>query len=276
MKSLQLTIDGLNSDGGADVTLRKHLEAVGIREWEDITRSRLYDLKDHLAETLAPNSQKTVMANFKSIIKRVLDEVPIPADYDKILAVKGNKPLKTYLSEMDLKKLEATQARTYNQEFVKNVFLICSYTGLRVGDATNLTSENVVGDSLHYVAQKTHKPGAIPLKPCVAERIKWLSEHQDAKCSRTYYNRAIKRLCKRAGLTDDVVVLKGGKERRGPKWMFVSSHTARISTATCLDRRGVAIGDICQLLQHSSVTTTERYIVRDHIELSEEAMKFFE
>ena len=171
---------------------------------------------------------------------------------------------------------KASQARTYNQEFVKNVFLICSYTGLRVGDATNLTSENVVGDSLHYVAQKTHKPGAIPLKPCVAERIKWLSEHQDAKCSRTYYNRAIKRLCKKAGLTDDVVVLKGGKERRGPKWMFVSSHTARISTATCLDRRGVAIGDICQLLQHSSVTTTERYIVRDHIELSEEAMKFFE
>ena len=72
-----------------------------------------------------------------------------------------------------------------------------------------------------------------------------------------------------------VLVFKAGKEMRGPKWKFISSHSARISTATCLDRRGVQIGDICQLLQHSSVTTTERYIVRDRIQLSDEAMKFF-
>jgi len=275
MKSLQKTIDGLNNDGGAGVTLRKHLSAVGIYEWEDITRSSLYDLKDHLAETLAPNSQKTVMANFKSILHRVIEEIDIPSDYEKILAAKGNKPLKTYLTEEDLARLDATPTHTNRQEFIKNVFLICAYTGLRVGDALNLSAENVVGNSLHYIAQKTHKPGAIPLKSGVSERIKWICDHPEARCTRTYYNRAIKRLCKKAGLTEDVLVLKGGKEKRGPKWMFVSSHTARISTATCLDRRGVAIGDICQLLQHSSVTTTERYIVRDHIELSEEAMKFF-
>ena len=83
-------------------------------------------------------------------------------------------------------------------------------------------------------------------------------------------------MCKSAGITEEVMVFKAGKELKGPKWKFITSHTARISTASCLNKRGVQIGDICQLLQHSSIQMTERYIIRDRIELSDEAMKFFE
>ena len=82
-------------------------------------------------------------------------------------------------------------------------------------------------------------------------------------------------MCKDAGITDEVVVFKAGKELKGPKWQFISSHSARISTASCLNKRGVPIGDICKLLQHSGVSMTERYVVRDHIQLSNSAMKFF-
>lgn len=275
MKTLQEIIKGMYNDAGVGQSIHKHLSAVGINEWEDITRGSLYDLRDYLATVLAPSSQKTVMAHIKCIFNRYKDEHKLPDDYDKILNNKVTKPLKTYLTEEDLAKLEKFEPKTKKTEWIKNVFLICAYTGLRVSDALKLTAENIVGENLHYVAQKTKKSGAIPLKPGIAERIIWMNEHPQYSVSITFYNRAIKLLCKRAGIDDDVLVFKAGKEMRGPKWKFISSHSARISTATCLDRRGVQIGDICQLLQHSSVTTTERYIVRDRIQLSDEAMKFF-
>ena len=273
MRTLNETIDRMSE--GVGQTLRKHLSAVGINEWDELTRSALYELKDHLSESLAPNSQKTIMANLKSIMNRVKDEVDFPVDYAKILTVKATKPMKIYLSEEDLAKLEHVSVHTKRQEFVKNVFLICAYTGLRVGDAMNLTTQNIVGGSLHYIAQKTKKVGAIPLKSGLAERIAWVEANKEYRVTLMGYNRSIRKMCKDAGINEEVMVFKAGKEQKGPKWQFVSSHTARISTASCLNKRGVGIGDICTLLQHSGTSMTERYIIRDHVELSPTAMKFF-
>ena len=275
MRTLEQTIDRLNTNEGVKQTIRKHLYASDIHEWEDFTRSAMYDLQAHIARTLAPNSQKTVMAHIKCLLKRAIDEVELPNDYDRILVARGAKPLKTYLTEEDLEKFAAVRTTTLQREYVKNMFLICAYTGLRVSDARSLTMENIVGENLHYVAKKTNKIGAIPLKHGLKERIEWIVAHPEAVISPTGYNKALRRLCRQAGIDEEVLVFKGGKELRGPKWKFVSSHTARISTATCLSKRGVQIGDICQLLQHSSVQMTERYIIRDRVELSEAAMKFF-
>lgn len=276
MKTLQETINRIKNNGGQADSLRKHLNSVYIIEWDDITRDKLYDFKDHVGRVLAPNSQKTIMAVFKNVIKRAPESVKVPSDYNEILNAKGNKPLKTFLTEEDLKKVAAVKVHTGKQEYVRNVFLICAYTGLRVSDALKLTLENVVEKNLHFVAKKTKKTGAIPLKTGLEERIRWIVENKDCACSMTYYNRIIKIICRNAGVNEDVLVFKAGKELRGPKWKFVSSHTARISLATDLSRRGVRTEDICQLLQHSSIQTTERYIIKDRIELSDEAMKFFE
>ena len=276
MLSLEATLNLMNNSGGAASSLRKHLKAVGIAEWTDITRSTLYALKDHLShDGLATGTQKTIMANLKSIMGRVRDEVNFPSDYAKILSVKATQNLKTFLTEEDLQKLSDLKVPVKTQQFVQNVFLICAYTGLRYSDAIKLTPENIVGNNLHYVAKKTKKVGAIPLKSGLEDRIKWLYENQDAKVSRCSYNRTTRKLCKRAGIDEDVLVFKHDTEMRGPKWKFITSHSARVSTATCLSRRGVQISDIQQLLQHSSVAITEKYIVKDRIQLSSEAMEFF-
>lgn len=274
MRTLQETIDRMEKGAGA--SLRKHLNAVCIHKWQDITHSSLYELRDELDESgLAPGTQKTVLANLKSIMNRVKFDIELPADFDKILTVKATRPMKIFLTESDLAKLEEAPVHTNRQIFVKNVFLICAYTGLRVGDAMNLTTENIVDGNLHYIAQKTKKANAIPLKRGLEERIAWVASHQEYRVTLVSYNKAVRKMCKDAGISEEVVVFKAGKELRGPKWQFVSSHTARISTASCLNRRGVPIGDICKLLQHSGTQMTERYIVRDRVELSPTAMKFF-
>ena len=265
----------MENTGGAGQSLRKHFAAVGINEWGDITRSSLYEFHDEVTDNLAPSTARTVCAYAKSLLNRYCDEVELPRDWAKILTVKSSKPMKTYLTEEELRRIAKTNVHTEKQMLVKNLFLICAYTGLRVGDAMNLTIENVVDGNLHYVAQKTKKAGAIPLKSGLDERIKWVSEHRGLSITRKSYNEAVRKICKDAGINEDVVVLKGGKEKKGPKWQFISSHTPRISTATCLSKRGVPVGDIMKLLQHSGTAMTERYIVRDRVELSPRAMAFF-
>ena len=265
----------MENKGGAGASLRKHLSAVGIERWDDITRASLYEFRDELLKSVAPSTAKTIMAYAKGLISRYQDEVPMPTGWKSILQSKGAKPMKTYLTEADLKKLSGVKVRTDKQMLVKHLFLICAYTGLRVSDAMHLSPENIVNGNLHYVAQKTKKAGAIPLKAGLEARIRWIAEHPGLTISVKSYNQAVRKMCKDAGIDEEVVVLKAGKEMKGPKWQFISSHTARISTASCLNQRGVPIGDICKLLQHSGTAMTERYIVRDRVELTPKAMAFF-
>lgn len=255
--------------------LRKHLAAVGINTWADITRTALYELRDELLDSVAASSARQTLSNLRAILNRVRDDIELPDDYAKILSVKAPSTMKTYLTEDELALLENAPVHTDKQRFVKNVFIICAYTGLRVSDAMRLTPENIVDGNLHFVAKKTKKGGAIPLKTGLDKRIEWISQHPDKSVTLMSYNRAIRKMCKDAGINTEVVVYKGGKEKRGPKWKFITSHTARVSTASCLNRRGVPIGDISKLLQHSGIQMTERYVVRDHIQLSQNAMRFF-
>lgn len=275
MRTLQEAIVKMENKGGAGASLRKHFTAVGINGWDDINRTTLYDLVDHLHESVAPSTARTILAYAKSLFNRYCDDVELPHGWERILQVKGTKPMKTYLTESELEKFAAAHVHTHKQEFVKNIFLICAYTGLRVSDAMCLTTDNIVDGNLHYVAQKTKKAGAIPLKDGLADRIAWISDHRGITITMKSYNEAVRKMAKDAGIDSTVVVQKAGKEMRGPKWKFISSHSARISTATCLSKRGVPIGDICKLLQHSGTAMTERYIIRDRVELSQRALAFF-
>ena len=89
------------------------------------------------------------------------------------------------------------------------------------------------------------------------------------------YNKAIRRLCKRAGLTERVKVFKAGEHDKGEKWEFVSSHTARISFASNLANLGVPLIDISRMLGHTSVVTTQRYIINTKPELDARALRYF-
>lgn len=266
----------MDNKGGAADSLRKWLGAAGIQDWGDITRTSLYEFHDNTCAALAPSSARTVFARAKSLLNRYSEETELPKGWEKILTAKNVKPMKIYLDESELQRIELGKGvHTERQRFVLNVFLVCAYTGLRVSDAMALTPENIVDGNLHYVAGKTKKAGAMPLKAGLEERIAWIAGHRDQTVTLKSYNEAVRRICRDAGICQEVVVLKAGREQRGPKWKFVSSHTARVSTASCLNKRGVSVGDICKILQHSGTQMTERYIVRDRVELSGRALAFF-
>ena len=109
----------------------------------------------------------------------------------------------------------------------------------------------------------------------VAERIERVQANESELPLMTY-NRIIRRLCERAGITERVKVFKAGEHQKGQKWEYVSSHTARISFATNLANLGVPILDVSKCMGHTSTQMTERYVVKTKAELDTRALKYFQ
>jgi site-specific recombinase XerD len=89
------------------------------------------------------------------------------------------------------------------------------------------------------------------------------------------YNRIIRRLCERAGITERVKVFKAGEHKKGQKWEYCSSHTARISFATNLANLGVPLLEVSKMMGHTTIQQTERYVVKTKAELDVKALKYF-
>lgn len=261
--------------GRQAASIVKHMKNCGIRGWEDLTRAGMYRLRDEFRQTCAPASARTYMATVKGFLARYEDERGISPEYRDILRNKADKPVKTWLDKEELSMLEGVEPLTETERLVKTRFLIGAYTGMRISDAMQVSETNERDGMLSYVAQKT---GAEATVPC-PEKVRALiadAQANDRDISLMAYNRTLRGLCKRAGICRAVKTHRGGETREGPKWMFVSSHTARISFATNLANLGVPLIKLAGMMGHSSTQMTERYIAGKTVSLSSKAMTYFE
>lgn len=85
--------------------ISKHMKAVGIEDWGDITRSNLYELRDEVEKELAPNSRRNFGAVLASFLRRYRDEVTLPDGWEDIIRFRGNKPVHAYLTKEELLSL---------------------------------------------------------------------------------------------------------------------------------------------------------------------------
>lgn len=274
MKTLYESIDRAASNKGQAASVKKHLAAVGINDWDDMTKSNLYELRDHLNESVAPNTAKTIMASLKSILHRYEEEVELPKGWEGIVTARGEKPQKTYLTQKEIASFADVQTRNDIERYVKACFLVSCWTGMRVSDARKITEENIKDGTLSYVSEKTGILSVIPAKPGLWELIQVVKERKEEMYLATY-NDAVRRLARRAGINEPVKIHKAGCTETMPKWKALSSHSGRVSIATCLADAGVSLIDTCRVLGHTSTSMTERYVVKTKPELSAKAMKFF-
>lgn len=260
--------------GGQTQALLRHLNDSGIKDWAGLTKSNLSDFRDHLISSVATSSSRTYLAVLKGILARYEEDIDIPCKtYRDVLKMKNEKCVKTFLNPNELKALEETQPNGQTELMVKCQFLIGAYTGMRISDIKGVTPENIENGYIRYVSQKTSIEALIPCSERVARLITITASYKQ-DISLCGYNKAIRRLCKRAGITDKVKVFKAGKTIIGEKWEFVSSHTARISFATNLAACNVPILSISKLCGHTSVTTTQHYIVDQAVKLNDLAMEY--
>jgi len=275
MRTLQEAIEKMENKGGAGASLRKHLSAVGINEWCDVTRAALYDFRDHLEDAVSPGTAKTVCAYAKSLFHRYEDEVKLPAAWESVLQVKGDTTRGTYLTPDELKLLEAVETKSATERIVLTEALVEAFTGARISDVMTFTAENFKDGYLTYTSQKTKVTATVPVSEKTQGWIRYAQEHRADEPTLMSRNRIIRRLCQRAGIDTPVKTRRGGMERVTPKWEAVSSHSFRKSCATNMVEAGASINDAKICLGHTSCQMTERYIVSSRPNLSAKAMRYF-
>ncbi len=273
MKTLEQTIAKM--ERGAAQSLRKHLAAVGINDWTDITRSSLYDLKDHLGETVAASTAKQVLSNLRAVMNRVKDEADFPADFAKILAVKGDICRATYLTPEELRKFETVEVKGAKARLVQVEFLIEAFTGARISDVREFTAENFAGGYLTYTSKKTKVTATVPVSEKTRGWILYAQEHRDEEPTLMSRNRIIRRIAKEAGICSPVKTRRGGVEKVTPKWEAISSHTARRSMISNLVEAGASLTEAKICAGHTSEQMTSRYCCVSKPNLSVKAMRYF-
>lgn len=249
-------------------------EAANLCEatWENITKVRLQAFIDYMGERLSPNSVNQYAKKLKAVLNLYSDEVTLPRGFAKVLTPKTCASTAVYLTEGEIQKLIDYTPHNIREEYVRDLFVICAFGGMRHSDALNLNESNFVGDSLQYVSVKTKIHTVVPLKPIVRE---YILNRPRIEIDDTTYNNIIRRICEKCGINDRVKIFKAGKELEGEKYEYVSSHTARRSFASNLYLRGVDLYTISKMLGHTSVKTTEGYIQADIRTNSKELMSYF-
>ena len=259
---------------GAAPALTRYLNECRLNDWEDLTRANLNDFRDLVTERVAQSTARTYFAVFKAILKRYEDDADFCKDYANILKAKNEKPVKTFLTMKELERLERVEVKTEYERIVLDEFLIGAYTGMRISDAKEISEENMANGYISYVSIKTGVHAVVPMKAGIAERIRRVQANE-CDVNLMTYNRVLRGLCKRAGITERVKVFKAGEHKKGEKWQYVSSHSGRISFASNLANLGVPLIDISRMLGHQNIQTTMRYIVNTKPEIDPRALKFF-
>lgn len=170
-----------------------------------------------------------------------------------------------YLTEKELDNLYNLELNE-GESCVRDSFIVSSYTGLRYSDIARLQQKHLDFDNklLTIVTQKTNTLVVIPMHPKVEAIFRKYGNQPPAVQSNQSTNRILKKLCRKAGITNFVSVVEtsGGikHEITHEKCDMVTSHTARRSFATNAYRAGIPSLSIMQITGHSTETCFMKYI----------------
>ena len=254
--------------------LRFMREAIGVDEvsWQDLTTLNLAKVREFIAEKVAGNSAVTYLAIIKAFLSRYSDENIIPCKNPaKELKAKRVPSEQVVLNADEIALIENYKPKSEKEKWVKAQFLCEYYCLARSSDIQQLTPENIQGDFITYVSQKTKIATTVPLHKNFIKYFKQRGKTLD----RASFNRIIKRICKNCGIDDEVKLFYHGRMQMRKKYELIGSHTARRSGATELARRGVPISTISKMMSHTNEIITSRYIFANTRNPGEEAMAFF-
>lgn len=237
---------------------------------DDVTIEFLEKLKEYCLERVSPNSARVYLGYFKRAFYKAskLGFEFKSVDYDDVLRylfVREEASEHIFVSASELKMLEQYEPISDVERFVRAVFLLCSYTGIRASDYPLITEANFRGNELQYTANKNKVSATMPLHPLVPSLIEELREfNHPPQIATSMIGQYIKTIFKKIGLNEVVTLYQRGKHRTSEKWRFISSHTARRSYCTNLYLDGYSVQQIQRMVGHSNSAQTESYIVSSY------------
>ena len=232
-------------------------------------------------KTHAPLSKHTVSNHIKRI-KTVVDALeshyPKAPDLRKKLALGETKKVrKPVLTREQIQSIRDHDFSSHTLNRTRDWFVIQCWTGLRVSDLLELSSDMIMETSpgeweIHHVQNKTNHLVEIPVHPdaaAVLTRLKGLPR----KMNKAHYAREIKKLCRIIGLDQNMegYLPKPVKGPNGetymrsvlgtyPMWRLISTHTARRTAATNYLLDGAREVDVMSLTGHRTARQLYEYL----------------
>ncbi len=255
-------------------------------QWEDITEDNLRDFRMELDDCYAPNSVKTICAELAALIREHGQNKAISIDFmglSRIMRVKKVPTVATYLTMREIEKISNYHPRTVYRRMVKRIFMIECLTGARFCDCMRMSPENIIERDgvpfLRYIAQKTNTEVVVPVHKLLPQYLVKGSPMENDNPSLAMFNKTLREMCHFCGINSEVKVYHGGKELKGRKYHFISTHTGRRSFATNLAVKGVPMEQIAIMMGHMSgnvpnIEITRRYIC-EKLEIDKKVLAFF-
>jgi len=182
-----------------------------------------------------------------------------------------------YLTSSEIENVFSLKLKAKELRVIRDLFVIGCLTGMRYSDYSKLDSSNIVRNTIVRKTRKTGESVVIPIHHIVKEIITKNKGFPIYRNTQQNFNKVLKNICNRAGITDEVLIERtiGYKvvRKRVKRYILISSHTARRSFATNAYLAGIPPARIMLLTGHKSEQSFFRYI---RINKQENAKTLFE
>lgn len=199
------------------------------------------------------NNPNTINSNLKRIITYLRyarkDGIRFPLNFEDVNLLSWH-PDTVFLEQEELMKL----VDYFNSRFIPEThwntlqyFLFSCSTGLRYGDVATITRDNIEGDVLHLVPEKTDQVNKIAKIPLSDNAKRCMNKSGNELFKKVYSNQKTNKYLK------EVAKVCGIRKK-------LTSHVARHTFATAFLDSGNSIEVLNKLLLHASLDTTRRYV----------------
>lgn len=252
--------------------LKEYFDENAILDFDGIT---LEFHKKYLEHLRTKNFSNNYIGNQIKLIKAVMNSALDSGLHNNLDFKKRSfhKPTEIvyaiYLSVKELKNIEKLDLSDNPKlENARDLFLIGSYTGLRVSDFNKLSKDNIVtkhGTTFFEIkTQKTGKVVGIPIHPVVQKILDKRNGELPKRMPEQHINVALKTIGEKAKINEKVTIEKtlGGKKNITSyhKYDLITNHTARRSFCTNAYLANMPVFDIMAISGHTNEKTFYSYI----------------
>lgn len=178
--------------------------------------------------------------------------------------IRNEESFAVSLNQDEILKINALKNLSREAKVVRDIFITGCVTGLRFSDYSRLLCENIEGNLIRINTTKTKVEVKIPLHWMINEVLERNNGEFPKIKSQQAFNKMLKRICKKAGITDVILIERtvAGKlmKKKYRKYELIASHTARRSFATNLYLEGIPAAKIMLITGHKTEMSFFRYI----------------
>lgn len=250
-------------------------------DWNDIDSAYYFRLIRAMNDaSYSKNYQGSVIARIKTVMSEGQRLKYHNNSEYRDFKKPSNEVDAVYLTEEELNAIWGLDISDSLEKKARDMLILGCYTGARWEDYSRFSNDNIEGKSFKYIQRKTGARVTLPLSKRVKDVLKRNGGHAP-EISDVVFNRTVKVVCMRAGVTAPVQVResKGDnyEHKTVPKYKLVSSHTCRRTMCTLLDKSGVSHKEIMIVSGHKSLAAFERYLrqTSQDVEKSLAKVKFF-